>query len=726
VRIRINSDYWGEEYAAHSDTPPTCTGQIDRWDKASTKDTLYVMWEGYARNQKAPLDKMENASSGTDLELTLLPFSDGSPPPELEVRADKSDDEVMEPMDDGPGDDEDDGESDQQVDVNGQKWTPRPRTYVTVDGRQQPDGSPAARYKPSLNTGGKTLDSIEAYFYHFMPEEWVDLVINNTNPFLDGRDDTHKKLTRGELLRFFGYMISLSVHKGIPLEKMWSRTPPPDSTAEAPAMGRYGINQNRFDKLRSIFRSGPADDASFDANDWCFVDGLVDAFNKNRKEGINPGWLLAPDESMSAWRGKVGKRDTKKCPHRMFVRRKPEPLGVELKDMGDALSGCMLFLEITKGKAEVIKPKYWVKGEACAATTLRMSENWFGTNRCVAADSWFASVRTAERMWENGLHFTGDVKTGTSRFPLKALKDATPQTNGAWAVYTSTLTIGGDKTIPIFSVSHRRGESIHGFISTCGTTLPGNAHLAYFEDDEERAMGEISEHEVARDCPRVLNDFTLAQPTVDRHNRYRQHILAMEKRLVTNNFNFRFFTTLLGMVAVDAFFALRYWKDPRANFLAEMDRLALRLMNNPDAPQSKAADGSPPAKHASRSPEGACPDGQHHRLMRLGDVEGVDPKSGKGTRQERCIMCNKHTVWVCATCTEGAHALVPVCPEITRPRKGELRGCTIHHPCLGQHRCNPLFFPKGKRASGGKRKKAAAADGGCESMSEGEGEDEEC
>ena len=71
------------------------------------------MWEGYARNQKAPLDKMENASSGADLELTLLPFSDGSPPPELEVRADKSDDEVMEPMDDGPGDDEDDGESDQ-------------------------------------------------------------------------------------------------------------------------------------------------------------------------------------------------------------------------------------------------------------------------------------------------------------------------------------------------------------------------------------------------------------------------------------------------------------------------------------------------------------------------------------------------------------------------------------------------------------------------------------
>ena len=50
----------------------------------------------------------------------------------------------------------------------------------------EPDGSPAPRYKPSLNTGGKTLESIEAYFYHFMPEEWIDLIINHTNPFLEG------------------------------------------------------------------------------------------------------------------------------------------------------------------------------------------------------------------------------------------------------------------------------------------------------------------------------------------------------------------------------------------------------------------------------------------------------------------------------------------------------------------------------------------------------------
>eukprot|EP00966_Prymnesium_polylepis_P182756 4234306-Prymnesium_polylepis.1 len=91
---------------------------------------------------------------------------------------------------------------------------------------------------------------------------------------------------------------------------------------------------------------------------------------------------------MFAWRGKVGKKNRHKCPHRMFDRRKPEPLGVELKNIGCALSGIIMFMEIMKGKAELIKPKYWTKERgATPATTLRLTENWWGSARCVAADS---------------------------------------------------------------------------------------------------------------------------------------------------------------------------------------------------------------------------------------------------------------------------------------------------------------------------------------------------
>ena len=140
-------------------------------------------------------------------------------------------------------------------------------------------------------------------------------------------------------------------------------------------MGRFGMCQNRFMKLKSVMHFGPEDDDSFNTNEWCFVDGLVDAFNEHMGDVLIPGWLLGPDESIFAWHGKIGKRNRMKCPHRMFVRRKPEPLGAELKNIGCALSGVILFMEIVRGKAETVKPKYYTKERgATTATTMRLTE----------------------------------------------------------------------------------------------------------------------------------------------------------------------------------------------------------------------------------------------------------------------------------------------------------------------------------------------------------------
>ena len=623
VGVEIKSEFWGQEYAAAA-TKPTYKGVIDRWEKVSAKDVLYVKWEGYERNQKAPLDVMNKDTSGDSLELKLLPDGDGKIP-EKEAGA-------ATPVETDDSDDDD--EPPEMLEIHDQQWTvEKDCRAVRVDERTAP------RTKPMLNSGGTNLDDIVKLFYFLLPPEWAQDIMKYTNPHLDEHDTLHAKLTEGEVLRFFGYMLSLSLHTGMPLDKMWSKTQDPKSTAPPPMMGRFGMSKNRFDKLRAIFSYGPSDDAAFAENDWCFCEPMVDAFNEHMHKQVNPGWLLAPDESMSAWRGKVGKKDTKKCPHRMFVQRKPEPLGVELKNIGDAESGLILFQELTKGKADVIKPKFYTKENgATAATTLRLSENWFGTGRVVAGDSWFASVRTTEQLALNGLFFIGDVKTGTKRFvPKTELERATPRENGAWATWTSSLKLGGDKTMPIYAVSHRRGESIHGFVASCGTTLGGHSHYAYFLDDEERAMGHIEEFELARGCPKVLNDFTKAQPTIDRHNRYRQHILAMEKRLVTNNFSFRLFTTFFGMHVINCFMWHRYANNQLADFKVELDALALALMRNPKVEQPK-----PCSPHGGcRSPTGSG-DGDTHYLTPLKMIDGytgqaaalhlVQPEDGVGVR----------------------------------------------------------------------------------------------
>ena len=59
-------------------------------------------------------------------------------------------------------------------------------------------------------------------------------------------------------------MISLSVHSGIALDKMWSREALPDSSVPPPAMGRWGISLKRFQKLRQVLSFGPEDEESFD------------------------------------------------------------------------------------------------------------------------------------------------------------------------------------------------------------------------------------------------------------------------------------------------------------------------------------------------------------------------------------------------------------------------------------------------------------------------------
>ena len=123
-------------------------------------------------------------------------------------------------------------------------------------------------------------------------------------------------------------------------------------------------------------------------------------------------------------------------------------------------------------------------------------------------------------------------------------------------------------------------------------------------------------------------------------------------------------------------------------------------MNNPhvEAPKQCSPCGG------ARSPCGGG-DGETHYLTLVKGVEGYT-----GGCQQRCIWCNAKTAWVCATCTTGPMSLVPLCPEFTKARKGEHKGCHVSHMCLARHRSNPTFFPKGKR--GGRPKRARGPDFG--------------
>ena len=339
-------------------------------------------------------------------------------------------------------------------------------------------------------------------------------------------------------------------------------------------------------------------------------------------------------------------------------------------------------------------------------------------------------MKCAEAFVQRGLHFTGDVKTNTRRFCGDALAEATSEESGAWAVYTTKIRAqldSEDELVQIYAVSHRRGaqeKTIHKFVSTCGTTIPGGSLKVACTNDEEYATHGDVDYEIARKCPKVLNDVTAAQPAIDVHNRYRQHELAMEQRIQTDRFSLRHGVSLHGILFTDAFKAYRYFKDPTADFKVVMNELAIALINNPDIQAPTPSKASKKNSRAASSSPCSSADGEAHELIPLRKIEGytkVQHGQQQKWPQQRCMLCNKHTSWCCSTCTNGLSSLFPVCPA-----ESNHRGTIGAHSCHATHCANPSFIPKGKgRGGGNKRRRTAQHDAEMEACAECDDDDSE-
>ena len=211
------------EWAA-SQNQATFTGTIDRWNNAEHK-VLMIKWEGWGRCRQAELSTLDKDTDGETVELELLPYDDGRPAPTL-VEKEDEDEKAAGTDDDGSFDDEHDPDmlpEDDKVTVTcaqpmkplGIKeleWRKELPTGINVDARDKD------RFKPTLNAEFD-LNDIESILHYLLPDGWIELQLKHTNPKLSGLDKTNAKLTKGTLLRFWGYALALSIHTGLSLER---------------------------------------------------------------------------------------------------------------------------------------------------------------------------------------------------------------------------------------------------------------------------------------------------------------------------------------------------------------------------------------------------------------------------------------------------------------------------------------------------------------------------
>lgn len=128
-----------------------------------------------------------------------------------------------------------------------QVWTYEEPDAVRIDARTEPrDRAVLARNKEDIST------PFEAWYNAAVSHEMFVNYELWFNDRLDGKTHDTRKTSRGELVRFCGYMGAMALYPGTPLRKMWQQVKGPKDIGPPMAMGQYGIGKNRFATLQKL------------------------------------------------------------------------------------------------------------------------------------------------------------------------------------------------------------------------------------------------------------------------------------------------------------------------------------------------------------------------------------------------------------------------------------------------------------------------------------------
>ena len=249
----------------------------------------------------------------------------------------------------------------------------------------------------------------------------------------------------------------------------------------------------------------------------------------------------------------------------------------------------------------------------------------------------------------------GDVKTNTARFPKEELAQLVGPESGDWGVMTTEITLEDSTTLSAYGIGHRRGGAVHTFISIFGKSTLGKPQ-AHKDDDLDADTGFL----IARKCPEILNDATLAQPKIDATNKKRQFELAFERRFRTMSFPFRLFCSLhLGQSVVDAYKGHNYLNaTAKLEWNEAMRRAAYAMIHNkldgiaagefePDDLFELPIEKPGSSKRAPKVDK----DNYGHQCASFKFVDGY-PLEVPSKKQQWCIVCRQRKVTTaCVCCT---------------------------------------------------------------------------
>jgi Transposase IS4 len=168
------------------------------------------------------------------------------------------------------------------------------------------------------------------------------------------------------------------------------------------------------------------------------------------------------------------------------------------------------------------------------------------------ADSYFASVQSALRLKEMGLRFIGTVKQAHKGYPMRYLSRVElPNGKGDHRALIHKDPDSGTDLLACCWVDRDR----RFFISTCLSTTAGREISRQRWRQVDRTPNAEPEKiwiNIAQ--PKVAQVYYDGCGKIDQHNRHRQDSLNIDKKLSTTIWHKRVTYSLLGMMAVDAYY----------------------------------------------------------------------------------------------------------------------------------------------------------------------------
>ena len=398
---------------------------------------------------------------------------------------------------------------------------------------------------------------------------------------------------------------------------------------------------------------------------------MIDAFT--------PGRFLTVDEIMSAWKELSTLFDSNGLPHQTKIARKPEGVGAEMKSVACAESLLILRVDVMEGK-ERNRLKQWSQeyGEG-TAVVLRLCAPWAGTGRIVIADSAFSSVKTLIAVFSLlGLFFGGMVKTAHTHFPKAYFqqwftrKDAEHKADpincprGDWITLQSTFR---NTNNPDDLTEHRlyavawADKVLKHIVCNFGTSLRSPIDCRRPRkrviEDPETGFYETVDYEKVIKRPDFIKKFFDGFSAIDINDHYRQGILEMERNWLTPRWWIRIFTTLMGVIFTNCFFAYRLHyrmqnrydiaEEEAADFLSFQGQLAYSLIFNPLIPRNRPV----VRRREDQDEDGANQNLIEHRLDYLSRLPIYRDFAGQpNTRaKRRCRICKRMASMYCVTCS---------------------------------------------------------------------------